>query len=178
MLADGCYGAVGQRLLQGLVYCTESGYVQLGFPTSEEGGFFERPSKCPPLCDGTLVIPGLVHASAVLPSTNSSLETYLAPWKFALKGGIVQRRLSSRGSCWSRLASGSSAVVIRGLVIQSRARFQDGRRGWQPLRPASPRLQFILGMDERLCWGRRSHGLPRVRAKPRGLLVFSSFLAT
>ena len=90
------------------------------------------------LCYDTLVIPGLVHASVVLPSTNGGLETSLAPWKFVLKGAIVQRRLSSRGSCWSRLACGSSAVVIRGLVIESRASFQDGRRGWQLRRPVSP----------------------------------------
>ena len=127
ILADGCYGAVRERLLQGLVNCR-----------SEEGGFFERPSKCPPFCDDTLVIPGLVHASVVLPSANGGLETSLAPWKFALEGGIVQRRLSSSGSCWSRLACGSSAVVIRGLVIEIRASFQDGRRGWQPLRSVSP----------------------------------------
>ena len=56
MLADGSYGAVR---LQGLVYCTDTSCAQLGFPTSEVGGFFERPSKCPPLCDDTLVIPGL-----------------------------------------------------------------------------------------------------------------------
>ena len=99
------------------------------------------------LCDDTLVIPGLVPASVVLPSTNGSLETSFAPWKF------VQRRLSSRGSCWSRPACGSSAVVIRGLVIESRTSFQDGRRGWQPLRPVSPKLQFMLGMGERLRWG-------------------------
>ena len=86
MLADGCYG-------------TGPGYAQLGFPTSEEGGFFERPSKWPPLCDDTLAIPGLVHAWVVLPSTNGGLETFLASWKFALKGGIVLRRLSSRRSC-------------------------------------------------------------------------------
>ena len=153
MLADGSYGAVRERLLQGLVYCSDTEWAQLGFPTSEERGFFERPSKYPPLCDDTLVIPGLVHASVVLPSTNGGLETSFAPWKFALEGGAVQRRLSSRGSCWSRPACGSSAVVIRGLVIESRASFQDGRRGWQPLRPVSPRLQFMLGMGERLRWG-------------------------
>ena len=76
-----------------------------------------------------------------------------APWKFALEGGVVQRRLSSRGSCWSRPACGSSAVVIRGLVIESRASFQDSLRGWQPVRPVSPILQFMLGMGERLRWG-------------------------
>ena len=119
-----------------------------------------------------LVIPGIVHASVVLPSTNGGLETSLAPWKFALEGSAVQRRLSSRGSCWSRLACGSSAVVIRGLVIESRSSFQDGRRDWQPLRPVSPRLQFMLGMGERLRWG-GGHGLPRVRPKPQGLLTFS-----
>ena len=43
MLPDGSYGAVRERLLQGLVYCTDTGYAQLCFPTSEEGGFFERP---------------------------------------------------------------------------------------------------------------------------------------
>ena len=129
MLADDSYGAVRERLLQGLVYCTDTKCAQLGFLTSEEGGFFERPSKCPPLCDDTLVIPGLVHASVVLPSANGGLETSLASWKFALEGGAVHRRLSSRGSCWSRLVCGSSAVVIRGLVIENRARFQDGRRG-------------------------------------------------
>ena len=59
MLADGSYGAVRERLLQGLVYCLDTEWDQLGFPTSEEGGFFERPSKYPPLCDDTLVIPGL-----------------------------------------------------------------------------------------------------------------------
>ena len=128
-------------------------YAQLGFPTSEEGGFFERPFKCPPLCDDTLVIPGLVHASVVLPSTNGGLETSLASWKFALKGDTGQRRLSSRGSCWSRLVCESSAIVIRGLVIESRASFQDGRRGWWLLSPVSPRLQFMLGMVERLRWG-------------------------
>ena len=153
MLADGSYGAVRERLLQGLVNCTDPEWAQLGFPTSEERGFFERPSKYLPLCNDTLVIPGLVHASVVLPSTNGGLETSFAPWKFALEGGAVQRRLSSRGSCWSRPACGSSAVVIRGLVIESRASFQDGRRGWQPLRPVSPRLQFMLGMGERLRWG-------------------------
>ena len=152
MLADGSYGAVREHLLQGLVYCMDTGYAQLGFPTSEEGGFFERPSKCPPLCDDTLVI-SYANASVVLPSTNGGLETSLAPWKFALKGGIVQRRLSNRGSCWSRLACGSPAIVIRGLVIESRASFQDCRRGWQPLRPVSSRLQFVLGMGERLRWG-------------------------
>ena len=73
MLADSCYGVVRERLLQGLVNCTDTGYVQLSFPMSEEGGFFERPSKCPPLCDDTLVIPGLVHASVVLLSTNGGL---------------------------------------------------------------------------------------------------------
>ena len=119
-----------EGLLQGLVYCTDTGYAQLGFPTSEEGVFFERPSKCSPLCDDTLVIVGFVHATVVLPSTNGGLETSLAPWKFALEGGIVQRRLSSRRSCCSKLACGSSAVVIRGLVIESRASFQDARRGW------------------------------------------------
>ena len=130
MLADGSYGAVRERLLQGLVYCTDTEYAQLGFPTSEKGGFIERPYKCSPLCDDALVIPGFVHASVVLPSTSGGLEASLAPWKFALEGGAVQRRLSSRESCWSRLACGSSAVVIRGLVIESRARFQDGRKGW------------------------------------------------
>ena len=45
MLADGFYGAVRERLLQGLVYCSDTEWAQLGFPTSEEGGFFERPSK-------------------------------------------------------------------------------------------------------------------------------------
>ena len=78
-------------LAQGLVYCTGTGYANLGFPTPEDGGFFERPSKCPPLCDDTLVIPGLVRASVVLPSTNGGLETSLAPWKFASKGGIWHR---------------------------------------------------------------------------------------
>ena len=68
MLADGPYGAVRERLLQeGLVYCTDTECAQLGFTMSEERGFFERPSKCLPLCDDTLVIPGLVHASVVLP---------------------------------------------------------------------------------------------------------------
>ena len=138
MLIDGCYGAVRERLLQGLVNCMDTECVQLGFSTSEEGGFFERPSKCPLLCDDTLVTPSLVHAPVVLPSTNGGLETSLASCKFALEGGAVQRRLSSRGRCWSRLACGSSAVVIRGLVIESSANFQDGRRGWQPLRPVSP----------------------------------------
>ena len=38
MLADGSHRAVRERLLQGLVYCTDTGYAQLGFPTSEEGG--------------------------------------------------------------------------------------------------------------------------------------------
>ena len=56
MSADASYSVVRERLLQGLVYCTNPGYAQLGFPTSEEGGFFERPSKCPPLCDDTLVL--------------------------------------------------------------------------------------------------------------------------
>ena len=153
MLADGSYSMVRERLLQGLIYCTDTECAQLGFPMSEEGGYFERPSKYRPLCDDTLVIPGLVHASMVLPSTNGGLETSLAPWKFALEGGTFQRRLSSRGSCWSRLACGSSAVVIRGLVIANRASFQDGRRSWQPLWPVSPRLQFMLGMDKRLRWG-------------------------
>ena len=90
MLADGSYGAVRECLLQGLVYCTDTECAQLGFSTSEEGGFFERPSKCPPLCDDALVIPGLVHASVVLPCTNGGLETSLASWKFALEGGAVQ----------------------------------------------------------------------------------------
>ena len=36
MLADGSYGAVGERLLQGLVYCSDTEWDQLGFPTSEE----------------------------------------------------------------------------------------------------------------------------------------------
>ena len=134
------------RLLQGLVYCTNTGFAQLGFPTHEEREFFERPSKC----HDTLVIPGLVHVSVVLLSTNGGLKTSLAPWKFALEGGAVQKMLSSRGSCWSILACGSSAVAIRGLVIESRASFQDGRKGWQPLRPVLPRLLFMLGMDERL----------------------------
>ena len=84
MLADNSYGAVRECLLQGLVYCTDSECAQLGFSTSEEEGFFERPSKCPPLCD-TLVIRGLVHASVVLPSTNGGLKTSLVPWKFALE---------------------------------------------------------------------------------------------
>ena len=158
-------------MLQCLVYCLDTEWAQLGFPTSEEGGFFERPSKYPPLCDDTLVIPGFVHASVVLPSTNGGLETSFAPWKFALEGGAVQRRLSRR-SCGSRPACGSSAVVIRGLVIASRASFQAGRRGWQLLRPVSPRLQFMVGMGERLRGG-GGHGLPLVRAKPRGLLAFS-----
>ena len=86
-------------MLQGLIYCTDPGCAQLGFRISEEEGFFDCLSKCPPVCDHTLIIPGLVHASVVLPSTNGGLETSFAPWKFALKGGIVQRRLSSRGSC-------------------------------------------------------------------------------
>ena len=42
MLADGSYGAVRERLLQGLVYCSDTEWAQLGFPMSEEGGFFER----------------------------------------------------------------------------------------------------------------------------------------
>ena len=67
MLADGSYGAVRESLLQGLVNCTDPEWAQLGFLTSEERGFFERPSKYPPLCNDTLVIPGLVHASVVLP---------------------------------------------------------------------------------------------------------------
>ena len=79
MLADGSYGAVRERLLQGLVYCTDTQYAQLGFSMSEEGGFFECPSKYAPLCDDTLVIPSLVHASLVLTSTNGGLETSLAP---------------------------------------------------------------------------------------------------
>ena len=153
MRADGSYGALRERLLQGQVYCSDTEWAHIGFLTSEVGGFFERPSKYPPLCDDTLVIPGLVHASVVLPSTNGCLETSFTPWKFALEGGAVQRRLSSRGSCWSRPACGSSAVVIRGLVIESRASFQYGRRGWQLLRPVSPRQQFMLGMGERLRWG-------------------------
>ena len=153
MLADGSYGAVRERLLEGLVYCSDTEWTLLGFPTREEGGFFERLSKYPPLCDDTLVIPGLVHASVVRPSTNGGLETSFARRKFPLEGGAVQRRLSSRGSCCSRPACGSSAIVIRGLIIESRASFQDGRRGWQPLRPVSPRLQFMLGMGERLRWG-------------------------
>ena len=172
MLADGCYDAVRERLLQGLIYCTDPGYAQLGFPTSEEGGFFERPSNCPPLCDDTLVIPGLVHASVVLPSTNSGLETSFAPWKFALKGGIVQRRLSSRGSCRTRLACGSSAVVIRGLVIENRASFQDGGRGWQLLRPETPRLQFMLGMGSASA-GEKKSRFASGKSETRGLLAFS-----
>ena len=75
MLATGSYGAVRERLLQGLVYCTDRGYTQLGFPTSEEGGFFERPSNCPALRDDAFVIPGLAHASLVLPCTNGGLQT-------------------------------------------------------------------------------------------------------
>ena len=126
MHADGFCGAVRECLLQGLVYCMDTEYAHLGFPTNEEGGFFERPFKCPPLCDDTLVIQGLVHASVVLPSTNCGLETSLAPWKFALDGGAVQRRLSSKGSCWNRMVCGSSAALIRGLVIERRASFQDG----------------------------------------------------
>ena len=114
MLADGSYGAVRERLLQGLVYFSDTEWAQPGFPMSEDGGFFERPSKYSPLCDDTLVIPGLVHTSVVLPSTNGGLETSFAPWTFALEGGAVRRRLSSMGSCWSRPACGSSAVVIRG----------------------------------------------------------------
>ena len=105
------------------------------------------------VCDDTLVIPGFVHASLVLPSTNGGLETSLAPWKFSLKGGTLQGRLSSRGSCWSRLVCGSSVVVIRGLVIESRDSFQETQRGWQPLRPVSLRLQFMLGMGKHLRWG-------------------------
>ena len=81
------------------------------------------------------------------------LETFFEPWEFALKGGTVQRRLSTRGNCWSRLAYGSSALVIRGLVIESRASIQDGQTGWQSLRPVLPRLQFMLGMGECLRWG-------------------------
>ena len=147
--------------------------VRSAWLPDERRGFFGRPSKCPPLCDDTLAMPGFVHASVVLPSTYGDLETSLIPCKFALEGGAVHRRLSSRGSCWSRLASGLSAVVIRGLAIKSRASFQDSRRGSQPLRPVSPRLQFMLGIGGRIRWGRKSHGLPRVRAKPRGLLAFS-----
>ena len=79
MLTDGSYGAMRERLLQGLVYCTDRRYAQLGFSTSEEGGYFERPSIWPPLCDDTLVIPGLVHALVVMPSTNGGLETSIAP---------------------------------------------------------------------------------------------------
>ena len=56
MLADGCYGAARERFLQDLVYCTDTAYAQFGFPTSEEGGFFVRPSKCPPLCDVTFSV--------------------------------------------------------------------------------------------------------------------------
>ena len=112
MLADGSYGAVRERFLQDLVYCTDTECAQLGFPTREEGAFFDCPSKYPSLCDDTLVMPGLVHASVVLPSTNGGLENSLAPWKVALEGGTVQRRLSSRGSCSSRPSCGSSAVVI------------------------------------------------------------------
>ena len=153
MLADGSYGAVRERLLQGLVNCMDPEWAQLGFPTSEERGFFERRYKYPPLCNDTLVIPGLVLTSVVLPSTHGGLETSFAPWKFALEGGAVQKRLNSRGSCWSRPACGSSVVVIRGLVIESRVSFQDGRRGWQPLRHVPSRLQFMLGMGERLRWG-------------------------
>ena len=67
MLAGSSYGAVRKRSLLSLVYCTDPGYAQLGFSTSEVGGFFEHPSKCPPLCDDTFVIPGLVHALVVLP---------------------------------------------------------------------------------------------------------------
>ena len=44
MLADGSYGAVKERLLQGLINFTDPEWAQLGFPTSEERGFFERPS--------------------------------------------------------------------------------------------------------------------------------------
>ena len=80
MLADGSSGAVRECLLRGLVYFTGTEYAQLGFPTSEEGGFSECPSKCPPLCDDPLLILGLVHASVVLPSTNGGLETSLATW--------------------------------------------------------------------------------------------------
>ena len=89
MLADGSYGAVRERLLQSLVYCSDTEWAQLGFPMSEEGGFFEPSFKYSPLCDDTLVIPSLVHASVVLPSTNGSLETSFAPWKFALEGGAA-----------------------------------------------------------------------------------------
>ena len=118
MLADGSYDTVRERLLQGLVYCMDTGYAQLSFPTIEEGGFFERPTKCPHLCDDTLVIPGLVHASVVLPSTNGGLETSLAPCKFIFEGGAVQRRVSNRESCWSRLTAGrlllsSDASLLR-----------------------------------------------------------------
>ena len=151
MLADGSYGAVRERLLQGLVYCTDTGYAHLG---SRRARREDSPSVHPNvrLCDDTLVIQGLVHTSVVLPSTNGGLETSLAPLKFALEGGNVQRRLSSRGSCWSRLSCGSSAVDIRDLVIKSRASFQNGRTGSQTLRPVLPRLQFILGMEERRRW--------------------------
>ena len=101
------------RLLQGLVYCTNTGYAQLGFPTHEEREFFERPSKC----HDTLVIPGLVHVSVVLPSTNGGLGTSLAPWKFALEGGTVQRRLVEEvaGAYWPvvRLLLSSEAWLLR-----------------------------------------------------------------
>ena len=67
----------------------------------------------------TLVIPGLVHASVLLPSTNGGLETSLAPWNFALEGAIVQRRLSSigevAGADWpvGRLLLSSEAWLLR-----------------------------------------------------------------
>ena len=44
MLANGCYGAVRERLLQDLIYCMDPGYAQLGFPMERYGAMREDSS--------------------------------------------------------------------------------------------------------------------------------------